>query len=433
MKRVLLVSFLVALEISQAHEILTPRYGIQPLIELDTDDTITSAHFSPDSSKIVTTSIKNVVTIFDAYTGNKLTTLIKDGRESQAIGVPDTTELTHARFSPNGKYIVSYNTQNFLGHNYDATIKIWNGQNGELIRIIHNEPPHNARNNNIFSAEFSHNSLYLVTAHGKTIKVWNVETGQHLYTSDARGVNSDDIIHASFSPQDTFIVGFGNSHYKVWDFKAILTNGARKQLNSNNARLQKDSRTIFSYDDSKIISFFGNDVTIRNARTGRLVHTLQGQRASVECAEFSPNGKYIMTADDEGAITFWDAQTYHEINSKEPIKISDDFFKIVNFSPDSNFIVALLHNSEEVKIWDIKTGELKETINEALIKSVEISPDGLQILFLTNSEYPGMDNQVFVSDFATKIDAIRKKYWLAMKKPSQRDVATKIARGKSFA
>jgi WD40 repeat protein len=61
----------------------------------------------------------------------------------------------------------------------------------------------------------------------------------------------------------------------------------------------------------------GSDVTIWNATTGELVHTLK-QSPNVWSVAFSPDGWRLATLSREGIVTVHDATRWEEMLSQEP-------------------------------------------------------------------------------------------------------------------
>ncbi|MEQ8466544.1 WD40 domain-containing protein [Coleofasciculus sp. E1-EBD-02] len=99
---------------------------------------------------------------------------------------------------------------------------------------------------------------------------------------------------------------------------------------------------------------------------------LQGHRGWVMSASFSPDGKYIATAGEDGIAKLWSSsgQLIKELTGHQ------DKIWSVRFSPNGQYI-ATVSTDGTVKLWDISGQLIKEwNTNQSAILSVNFSPDG---------------------------------------------------------
>ena len=119
---------------------------------------------------------------------------------------------------------------------------------------------------------------------------------------------------------------------------------------------------------------------------------LQGHRGWVMSASFSPDGKYIATAGEDGIAKIWSSSgqfikelkdtksknTESEDTESEDTESNENQDKIgsVRFSHNGQYI-ATVSTDETVKLWDISGQLIKEwNTNQSAILSVDFSPDG---------------------------------------------------------
>lgn len=109
---------------------------------------------------------------------------------------------------------------------------------------------------------------------------------------------------------------------------------------------------------------------------------LQGHRGWVLSASFSPDGKYIATAGEDGIAKLWSSsgQFIKELKDTESkdteSKEHQDKIGSVRFSPNGQYI-ATVSTESTVKLWDISGQLIKEwNTNHSVILSVDFSPDG---------------------------------------------------------
>src|SRR5687767_12505980 len=83
-----------------------------------------------------------------------------------------------------------------------------------------------------------------------------------------------------------------------------------------------------------------------------------GHTASVNYAEFSPDGKYVVTASEDGTAKLWRVMDGKLLRD---LKGHSYWIDLAIFSPDGRFI-ATASNDNSVKVWETKTGKLLHTL-----------------------------------------------------------------------
>jgi WD40 repeat protein len=137
----------------------------------------------------------------------------------------------------------------------------------------------------------------------------------------------------------------------------------------------------FSPDGKSILTAsWDNTAKIWDATSGKLLHSLEGQTITSGnvSAKFSSDGKSIVTASGGKTAKIWDAATGKLFHSLE--HQYDDNVHSVQFSPDGKRIVT--GSYDNAKIWDASSGKLLHSL-EGLTSgpvSAEFSPDGKSIV-----------------------------------------------------
>ena len=118
-----------------------------------------------------------------------------------------------------------------------------------------------------------------------------------------------------------------------------------------------------------------------------------GHSDLITSAEFSPDGKFIVTTSDDNTARLWD------VRSSKLLRIFHGHLSYVNsaeFSPDGKKIVST-SGDWTARIWDVNTGKILHILkdHEYDVCSAKFSPDGKTIL--TTS----LDKTAFLWDVAT--------------------------------
>lgn len=106
------------------------------------------------------------------------------------------------------------------------------------------------------------------------------------------------------------------------------------------------------------------------------LHTWQ-QNSAIKCIAIDREGTTIVSGSQSGAINVWDMETKQEkvpmmqhLNTGS-LAISPNGITLVSRGGDYD-------NDNDLRIWNLKTGELEETLDEYsyVVSSLVISPDG---------------------------------------------------------
>lgn len=292
------------------------------------DGFVKSASFSNDGGRIITASTDKTAKIWNAQTGELLHTLKgHDGWFESAL------------FDNDGKKAITTSVDN--------TVKIWEVKSGKLIRTLERH------GNELRSASFSRDGKYILTAPLDTAMIWNAKNGD--FVRKFKEHDHYALNNASFSPDGKLVVTTNTSEAiaRIWN---VETGELMRTLDGYMGIFTSAS---FSPDESSIVTASWNTPTrVWNVKTGELEHTFAGLDSPVTCAVFSPDSKRVATASMR-KILIWD------VESGEQVLACDEIWTLVpcvSFSCDGSRIITTSLNS--VKIRDAKTGELIRDLRE---------------------------------------------------------------------
>jgi WD40 repeat protein len=363
---------------------------------------ITSIAFSRDGSRIVTASNDNTARIWDADTRREVTAL----RGHQAA-------VRSAGFDRDGSRVVTASQ--------DGTVRIWRLRSAVRVSGLLNG------DESATTAAFSRDGSRVITgSKSRTARIWDVKSG---VAAEPALKHDGDVETAAFSFDGSRIVTSSDDMtVHIWDAEKLneLSVVRDKERLAATQALRPDPLRIVTYknqegrsisktvvdneDDAKdlmknraISVAFSRDgkltatadssiVTVSNSATGEKIAEANGQFGSVA---FSPDGRHILTASDDGTIRTWDAST-----GQRKMSLSGHKAAVTSavFSPDGRRILTSSDDATAV-IWDADTGnrvfELRRSGDEPLsitesiqffhktgdgVASAAFSPDGNQIV-----------------------------------------------------
>lgn len=238
----------------------------------------------------------------------------------------------------------------------------------------------------------------------KSLRLWDTSNGKPLLTlaghtdvsllEKARKttlIGSREIIPVAFSPDGkSVLTEQDNDFYTVYD---TTTGEVRFKLNHDTkpnkgrsfARILLSvyglsdlilgyGETMFS-PDGRVIVTVDNDKfpKVWDATSGKLLHTLEGHGSEVYGVQFSPDGRALITLSVTGTMKLWDVETGALRRT-----LDDGKHKFIGatWSPRSDSIALWNLNAKEVWIVSATNEQSKLQLKEKDVRQVIFSPDG---------------------------------------------------------
>ncbi len=316
--------------------------------------------FSPDGTRLVSTSHDQTMRLWDLASGKELRTF-----------KGHTAFVWNATFNPAGTRIASAGA--------DGTVKLWDAGPGRLHGTLvgHGGP--------VVSIAFSPDGVRLASASGDgTVTLWDAGTRQELRTfrwpavpgvGGAPGPDGKRLAAGGVAFRRDgrrLAAGGGDGTVKVWD-----PAGGGEVLG-----WQAHDRAVldvaFSPDGARIASG-GADAIVKlwDAATGRLLHTLTGHTRAARAVAFSPDGRLLASAGGRDEAKLWDVATGAQRAALTNYSLGN---AALAFSPDGARL-ALASSLGPITLWDSHTGELLRTLkgHVASVEGLTFSPDGTRL------------------------------------------------------
>jgi WD40 repeat protein/uncharacterized caspase-like protein len=299
-----------------------------------------NAVFSPDSKTIASTSLDGTVRLWRRRDISLLDVLSGHSGGVYAVG-----------YSPDGSKIVSASG--------DGRVKLWK-RNGVLLKTFI------AHSGEIYSVAFDKHGKFATAGSDGAVKIWH--DGQLIKTINA---HSAEINHISFSPDNKLIASASKDNtVKIWQ---VSTGELLYTLNHTaevyGVSFSPDGENIASASVDKTIKWHRSD--------GKLQWTIEGHKDWVYSVTFSPDNKIIASTSADKTIKLWRRSDGKLLRTLSGHKA--EVYK-ADFSFDGK-IIASASEDKTIKLWHID-GRLLTTLPElgAGVMSVHFNPDGRTIV-----------------------------------------------------
>ncbi len=321
-----------------------------PIHSLEHGNEVIAASFSPDGTRIVTSSRDKTARLWDMQTGKPI------GDAMTHTGVVAT-----AMFSPDGTRVVT--------GSHDKTARLWDAATGKPLGTVM------AHAGYVGSAVFSPDGTCILTLNDdKTARLWDGRTGRPIGAPMLAWYKDS----ASFSPDGTRIVtSCEDQTVRLWNGKTSESLG----IVGDNSGAITDVK--FNPDGTRLVIASGHSIVrLWDVKSRKQVGAVMEHKGKVKL-HFSADGSRIVTASDSGLAILWDAATGQSLGKPmvHPHAVSE-----IQFSPDGTRLLTVegiaFEEASTARIWDSKTGEPigNAMAHASSIDAAVFSPDGTRIL-----------------------------------------------------
>jgi WD40 repeat protein len=319
--------------------------------------------------------------------GNDYSFVVWDLPASLATGIvqPVTTLVGHtalpsgSAFSPDGSLIAT--------SSQDGTVKLWNPNTGELLFTLA------GHSGSVGYPEFSPDGRRLLTVAGDGARLWDVSLPGHEEVMALAGPDAMGNLAMALSPDGaTLALGGVSGVIHLHD----AASGERLAVLGGHS--QGVFQLAFSPDGSRLASA-GTDAVVIVWDVPRSLAAGQGQellalRGHDESAitgglwtgvlgvDYSPDGARLATGGTDGTVRLWDATSGEQLES---VELHPSGVWSVRFSANGRYLVASSELQDAVvRVWELEGDGLVERYTltgfPSRVGSVTFSPDSTYLL-----------------------------------------------------
>lgn len=295
---------------------------------------IAAAAFLPGGRRALTASLDNTVAQWDLETGEEITTGV----------LKHPGPVTSMAVLPDGKQALTTCD--------DGRLRLWNLDKAAVVgemaggdKALHH-----------VAVSCDGNRALTTNTVDRIVRLWDLQARREIAHPGRPGAAMLDfsivgglVWNAVFTPDGARILSVGGNDARIWEI------GSDRELMSFSphgavawAEFSPDGRLV-------VTASWDNSAKIWDAKTGQSVRKLSGGHTRyINSATFAPDGKTILTAGDDRTARFWDVQS-GRLMPKSLVGHTDRIRRAV-FSPSGRRVLTV-SDDKTARIWDADSSQ----------------------------------------------------------------------------
>lgn len=317
---------------------------------------VTWCSFSPDGTRLATSSLDQTARIWDVASGQAVAVL--RGHDAQVM---------RAVFSPDGKLVATCSL--------DKTARLWDATSGEALAVL------SGHSDWVQQLAFSPDGTRLATgSDDTTTRLWDVPTRRQVALLDG---HDDSVQGVAFSDDGRTLTTrnqYGSHKVCLWDARTgeAIASVEEQEDEVPRAYSPDGARLITSPGEKNQKIRFVAELAMWDTATKERVTLLRGHGSQVNGCAYTPDGARIVTTSSDKTARIWDAATGAPLATLEGHQgpVGD-----VWFSPDGKTL-ATSSSDNTVRLWDMDTAKPRAILegHQAQVYDVAFSSDGTHLV-----------------------------------------------------
>lgn len=214
-----------------------------------------------------------------------------------------------------------------------------------------------------------------------TIRLWDARTGALLHTSEQLNTlsqpSAQTLMDVRFIKKGKKIISADREGIKTWGARncRLLSSIDRNYFNGHHGLISPDGRTCCTQTEE-------GGFDLMDIKKGIYLYR---QKSEGRPLCYSPDGRMLLVADDNGRMLGWDVPILQNkkgnVLEMIPFVGSDSSMKCAAFSPDGKEVVSVSQDGM-IHVWNAETGTLRESFPSGIADVVGVCFDtkGTRIL-----------------------------------------------------
>jgi WD40 repeat protein len=308
-------------------------------------DSVTCVAYSPDGSRIASSSVDQTVKVWDAKRGTAVATFRGH-----------TGPVWSVAYSPDGSRIAAGEVN---------TVKVWDAHRGAEIAALR------GHNGGVGCLAWSPDGSRIVSCGDNTVRVWDANSGATIFT--LRG-HTQAVTSLAYAPDRYRIFSCSaDQTVKVWD----------SQRGTEIVTLRGHTGIVNSIASTRgapciATASVNGGFKVWDPRSITPIAILRGHTSRVSNVSYSPDGTRLASASWDGTVKVWDPQRGVEITTLRGLSGPSTF---VGYTTDGSRIVAA-DITRRLLLWDVAGNLLPDEKPPQQLTSSNVSSDGKHIALI---------------------------------------------------
>ncbi|XP_043912431.1 F-box/WD repeat-containing protein 1A [Protopterus annectens] len=229
-----------------------------------------------------------------------------------------------------GVYCLQYDDQKIVSGLRDNTIKIWDKNTLECIRVL------TGHTGSVLCLQYDERVI-ITGSSDSTVRVWDVNTGEMLNTLIH---HCEAVLHLRFN-NGMMVTCSKDRSIAVWDMASPTDITLRRVLVGHRAAVN-----VVDFDDKYIVSASGDrTIKVWNTSTCEFVRTLNGHKRGIACLQY--RDRLVVSGSSDNTIRLWDIECGACLRVLEG---HEELVRCIRF--DNKRIVSGAYDGK-IKVWDL--------------------------------------------------------------------------------